>query len=226
LEGVAILSEFAPDLVERTDLWEMIGSRLRYAIISRELGSGEHLREAPLAKRFGVSRVPVREALIRLEHEGLVRIEPRRGVFVVGMSIGDIRELYDVRTLLEARGARLAAEAKEAASIEKLEQIMEQFSRDAWSGNSEALAKSDISFHREVMAASGHKRLVSTWEPMSGVIQTLLMLTNERSNRSRILSAHGPLLTAIASGDAQGAETATLECLANGLENIQAMWPN
>lgn len=225
-DGGSLLSEFAPDLVERVDLWQIIVSRLRYAIIGRELKPGEHLREWPLAKQFGVSRVPVREAFIRLEHEGLVRGEPRRGVFVIGMSMTDIRQLYEVRALLEVRGARLAAESADPASIEKLERILEQFSREAWRGDSEALAAIDIAFHREVMSASQHRRLLSTWEPLSGVIHTLLTLTNERSNSSRILAAHGPLVTAIASGDVEKAERATLEYLANGMKNAEAMWPD
>jgi GntR family transcriptional regulator, gluconate operon transcriptional repressor len=216
--------EFTPDLVERADLWQIVLSRLRYAIISRQLKPGEHLRERRLADRLGVSRVPVREAIIRLAHEGLVRGEPRRGAFVIGMSVADIRELYDVRALLEVRGARLAAEARSPASADKLEQIIEEFGRDAAPRDSEALAEIDIAFHRAVMEASQNRRLVSTWEQMSGIIQTLLMLTNERSNLSRILSAHGPLVTAIASGDAERAETATLEYLANGLINAEALW--
>lgn len=220
------MSDFAPEVVERADLWQIIASRLRYAIISRQLKPGEHLREFPLAEQFGVSRVPVREALIRLEHEGLVRGEPRRGAFVIGMTMDDIRELYDVRAVLEVRGARLAAEAKDPTSIEKLQGIIKQFGRDAKRGDSETLAAIDIGLHREVMAASMHRRLLSTWEPMSGIIQTLLTLTNERSSVSKILSAHNPLVTAIASGDADTAESATLEYLANGLKNAQDIWPD
>jgi GntR family transcriptional regulator of gluconate operon len=220
------MSDFAPDAVERADLWQIIASRLRYAIIGRELKPGEHLREFPLAERFGVSRVPVREALIRLEHEGLVRGEPRRGAFVIGMSMQDIRELYEIRELLEVRGARLAAEARDADSIARLERIMKQFAREAKPTDSERLAAVDLAFHREVMTASLHRRLVSTWEPMSGVIQTLLTLTNERSSRRKILSAHSPLVTAIADGDADTAERETREYLANGLKSAQAIWPD
>jgi GntR family transcriptional regulator of gluconate operon len=219
-----LFSDFAPDVVERADLWQIVASRLRYAIISRQLKPGEHLRELPLANRFGVSRVPVREALIRLEHEGLVRGEPRRGAFVVGMTLADIRELYEVRAILEVRGARLAAEAAAPENLANLRRITQDFRVEADRGDSESLAGVDIAFHREVMTAAHHRRLLATWEPLSGIIQTLLTLTNERSTQSKILSAHSPLASAIILGDADAAEAATLKTLDEGMKNAELIW--
>jgi GntR family transcriptional regulator of gluconate operon len=218
------LSEFAPEIVERADLWQILAGRLRYAIISREFKPGQHLPELTLAERFGVSRVPIREALIRLDHEGLVRAEPRRGAFVVGMSLADIRELYEVRAILEVRGAQMAASAATPDNIASLRHIIQRFNTEGKGGDSQALAAVDIAFHREVMAAAHHRRLLATWDPLSGMIQTLLTLTNERSNKSRILSAHRPLATAIAAGDAIAAEKATLTSLAGGMRNAERMW--
>jgi GntR family transcriptional regulator of gluconate operon len=219
-----LFSDFAPDVVERADLWQIVASRLRYAIISRQLKPGEHLRELPLANRFGVSRVPVREALIRLEHEGLVRGEPRRGAFVVGMTLADIRELYEVRAILEVRGARLAAEGAAPENLANLRRITQDFRVEADRGDSESLAAVDIAFHREVMTAAHHRRLLATWEPLSGIIQTLLTLTNERSTQSKILSAHSPLASAIILGDAAAAEAATLKTLDEGMKNAELIW--
>ena len=219
-----MFSDFAPDVVERADLWQIVASRLRYAIISRQLKPGEHLRELPLANRFGVSRVPVREALIRLEHEGLVRGEPRRGAFVVGMTLADIRELYEVRAILEVRGARLAAEGAAPENLANLRRITQDFRVEADRGDSESLAGVDIAFHREVMTAAHHRRLLATWEPLSGIIQTLLTLTNERSTQSKILSAHSPLASAIILGDAAAAEAATLKTLEEGVQNAELIW--
>jgi len=219
-----LFSDFAPDVVERADLWQIVASRLRYAIISRQLKPGEHLRELPLANRFGVSRVPVREALIRLEHEGLVRGEPRRGAFVVGMTLADIRELYEVRAILEVRGARLAAEGAAPENLANLRRITQDFRVEADRGDSESLAGVDIAFHREVMTAAHHRRLLATWEPLSGIIQTLLTLTNERSTQYKILSAHSPLASAIILGDAAAAEAATLKTLDEGMKNAELIW--
>jgi DNA-binding GntR family transcriptional regulator len=215
------LPEFAPEALERADLWELVASRLRYAIISGELEPGEHLRELPLAQRFGVSRVPVREALIRLTHEGLVRGEPRRGAFVIGMSLADIRELYDVREVLEVHASRLACRAATADDIASLRSLIRDFNRQSKSGNSEALAAVDIAFHRAIIAAAHHGRLQATWEPLSGIIETLLTLTNAHSTHTRIMSAHRPLADAIAAGDLAAAEVTTRESLAEGLRNAE-----
>lgn len=216
--------DFTPEMVDRADLWQLVAARLRYAIIGRQLRPREHLPELALAERFGVSRVPVREALIRLEHEGLVRGEPRRGAFVVGMSLADIRELYDVRAVLEGRGARLAAAAATQDDVVKIQNLTQELSAAAKRGESEPLAAIDIAFHREVMAASHHRRLLATWEPLSGIIQTLLHLTNERSTQSNIVSAHSPLAKAITSGDSDAAERMTLQCLSEGMKNAEQIW--
>ena len=74
-----MLERFVPEQRRRTDLWEFVASQLRRAIITRELAPGVHLNEPLLAQKFGMSRVPVLEALARLEQEGLVRSEPGRG---------------------------------------------------------------------------------------------------------------------------------------------------
>jgi DNA-binding GntR family transcriptional regulator len=211
-------------VIERADLWQTIAARLRYSIIGREFKPRQHLPEPALAQRFGVSRVPVREALIRLEQEGLVRAEPRRGAFVVGMTLADMRELYEVRALLEVRGARLAANGASPEDVAKIRGLIPEFGAVSKRGDSEHLATVDIAFHRTVMTAAHHRRLLATWEPLSGVIQTLLTLTNERGSSSHIVTAHRRLATAIASGDPDAAESATLKILSEGLGNAELRW--
>jgi GntR family transcriptional regulator, gluconate operon transcriptional repressor len=218
------LSSSSSEVIERADLWQTVAARLRYAIIGREFKPRQHLPEPALAQRFGVSRVPVREALIRLEQEGLVRAEPRRGAFVVGMSLADMRELYEVRALLEVRGARLAANTATPEDVTNIRSLIRDFGTVTKRGDSEALAATDIAFHRSVMTAAHHRRLLSTWEPLSGVIQTLLTLTNERGTSSHIVSAHRRLATAISSGDPDAAESVTLKMLSEGLANAELTW--
>jgi DNA-binding GntR family transcriptional regulator len=140
------------------------------------------------------------------------------------MSLADILELYEVRKLLEVRGAQLAAKAANPENIESLRRIMRNFGQEAKRGDSESVAAMDIAFHREVMASAHHARLLATWEPLSGIIQTVLTLTNERSSKSQILSAHRPLTTAIASGDVAAAEKTTLKYLDEGIKNAELMW--
>ena len=86
-----------------------VSEELREAILSGEFGPGERLRTASLAKRFGSSRTPVREALVQLEGEGLVDIEPRRGALVRSFASSDLIDLYEIRALLEPAAAARAA---------------------------------------------------------------------------------------------------------------------
>lgn len=99
--------------------------RLRDAIISGELAPDEPLSEAALAQRFDVSRTPVREALARLASDGLVRNIPNRGSRVAGISLSDVRELFQMREVLEGLAARLAAQNRD--DLGELERLMEQF---------------------------------------------------------------------------------------------------
>src|SRR5438874_13166497 len=97
---------FDPGLAPRQALWESIVAALRRAIILGELQPGLHLEEPALAEKFGVSRIPVREALTRLAHEGLVRLEPRRGAFVGGVTSDDVHDLFELRRLVEIYAIR------------------------------------------------------------------------------------------------------------------------
>ncbi|GAB4125268.1 MAG: GntR family transcriptional regulator [Roseiflexaceae bacterium] len=100
-----------------------IVERLRDLILSGELAPGSRVDQADLAQRFGVSIVPVREALARLQSSGLVRIVPHRGVFVEDLSSDELVDIYTVRELLEEHAARLAAKNLTDADIALLEQL-------------------------------------------------------------------------------------------------------
>ncbi len=94
------------DAPTHTALWETVAFGLRQAVSRGDLLPGLHLEEPALADRFEVSRSSVREALSQLAHEGLVHIEPRRGAFVVGLTEAAIRDIYELRLLLEMHSAR------------------------------------------------------------------------------------------------------------------------
>ncbi|HTN98462.1 MAG TPA: GntR family transcriptional regulator, partial [Nordella sp.] len=82
---------------------------LRRRILDGEFAAGAQLRQDSLAKEFGVSRIPIREALLQLDAEGLVKILPHRGAVVSELSVAEIKELFDLRALLEPRLLRLSA---------------------------------------------------------------------------------------------------------------------
>jgi GntR family transcriptional regulator, gluconate operon transcriptional repressor len=222
-----MLSEFTPSTARRADLWEIVVASLRRAIIIGELAPGLHLQEPLLAQKFGVSRVPVREALIRLEHEGLVRSEPRRGAFVVGMTLTQIREVYDMRRLLEVHAARLAAERTTPADGERLQGWVDAMARALHQGQTDALAEADSGLHRETIIVAGHRRLLAAWEPLAGVITTLLTLTNKLSrDKDTIIPLHQALVDALVRHDPDAAEAITGPLLNNGEQLVLDLWPN
>src|SRR6185312_14590413 len=108
------------EIVQSEALWERVVAALRRAIIVGELEPGSHLKEPVLAARFGVSRLPIREAIAQLDHEGLVRIEPRRGAFVIGLTEHDISDIYECRLMLELAAVRRAAPRIDADGIADL----------------------------------------------------------------------------------------------------------
>ena len=101
-------------------LRELVFESLREAIIQGKLGPGERLMEIQLAEEMGVSRTPVREAIRKLELEGLVVMIPRKGAYVAGLSLKDIADVFEIRRALEGLAAELASER---ATDEELEQM-------------------------------------------------------------------------------------------------------
>lgn len=102
---------------------ERIVEELRHAILEGVLRPGKRLRAETLASQFGSSRTPVREALLRLEVEGLVEVQPRRGAVVRPFDAADLLDLYEVRTLLEPYAAARAATRIDAAALERLKEL-------------------------------------------------------------------------------------------------------
>jgi DNA-binding GntR family transcriptional regulator len=95
--------------------------RLKQLILDQKVAPGAPLPEEELARTFGVSRTPIHEALVRLEKDRLVILQPWRGAFVRGMSMDDVQELYQIREALEGMAARLAAEMLDEESLNQLE---------------------------------------------------------------------------------------------------------
>lgn len=217
-----MLDHFAPQIAQHSDLWEVVAAGIRWAIITGELEPGLHLQEPLLAQKFGVSRVPVREALTQLEHEGLVRSEPRRGAFVVGFGVADVQEIYEMRQFIEVHAGRLAAECVTSDDITRLQRFIDQMSQAIQNGQSHSVAEPDIAFHREIIIISGRRRLLSAWEPIAGVVSTLLKITNlSHPDMAMALASHRAIVNALVDHDPTAAEAAIRRHLFNGETTMQ-----
>ncbi|MEM8754629.1 MAG: GntR family transcriptional regulator [Pseudomonadota bacterium] len=197
-----------PDDDER-DLHE----RIMAAIDRGEFPPGGRLLETELAARFGVSRTPVREALRRLETQGVVTHEPRKGAVVATLDYDQLGELYAVREVMEGLAARLAARHASAAEIQLLRDMI---AADREIVEPKAMAQANKRFHRQLHLASHNRYLNQTLEP---VRRSMALLTKTTfASKGRIESSndeHERIVDAIAARDEDAADDAARVHIAN-----------
>jgi DNA-binding GntR family transcriptional regulator len=210
------------ETVQAEALWERVVAALRRAIVMGELVPGSHLKEPLLAQRFGVSRLPVREAIAPLDREGLVRIEPRRGAFVVGIAEQDIVDIYECRLMIELVAIRRTARIITEASIVALDALVAQMDEAVSTTQPQLLAASDMDFHRSIVTLSGNRALVKAWEPVAPLVQTILGISDTTCSSAELpeaVNGHRKIIRALAAHDVAAAE-ALLEVHLLGGQNL------
>lgn len=146
-----------PDFMDATE-------RLRHLILIGKYGPGQRLREEELANDLTVSRTPVRQALMKLEAEGMVEIVPRRGATVCSFSVNEVWQIYDLRAVLEGHAARRAARRIHERDLGNMRKAIEEFEQYEFGGHDQEqqvrwLVKCNQEFHGSVVAASGNQKL-------------------------------------------------------------------
>ncbi len=180
---------------------------LREAILGGRLQPGQRLVEADIARQMATSRSPVREAVRKLEHEGMVEYVPRRGTIVVGLSHDDVADAYRLRAHLEAYGARLAATQASEGQLARLLEMIERMRRSAAANELEGLVAADVEFHRLVCEASGSRRLLQAWETLNPARWTRVSgLRATDLSLEQIAERHWPILAALQSHKPDHAE--------------------
>ncbi len=140
-------------------LRDIVFEHLRTAIITGALRPGERLMELQLAEDMGVSRTPVREAIRKLELEGLVSMVARRGAYVSDLSIRDIAETFEVRAALESLAAGLATERIVPEELEQLERVLVEIGACEQRDDIERMVELDEEFHALLFAATRNSKL-------------------------------------------------------------------
>jgi len=198
-------------------LWEGVAAELRRAIIYGELPAGLHLEEPSLARKFGISRVPVREAIARLEREGLVRIEPRRGAFVVGFAEDDVGNVYGCRRLIELASVRRAAARVQASGLARLRALADRMDDAVRRRRSELMAEPDVEYHRQLVSLAENRFLLGAWEPLAGLVTAMLEITDTTyDNLPVAVASHREIVDALEGHDADRAERLLAEHLREG----------
>ena len=145
---------------EYLPLRDVVFNTLRDAILKGELEPGERLMEIQLAERLGVSRTPIREAIRKLELEGLVLMIPRKGAEVAKISEKSLRDVLEVRRSLEELAAELACQRMDAEALKDLEDAQKAFIQAVKSGETMTMAEADEHFHDVIYMGTGNTRLV------------------------------------------------------------------
>jgi DNA-binding GntR family transcriptional regulator len=175
-------------------------------VIKAELRPGQHLVETDLARQLGVSRQPVREALHRLEAEGWVDLRPSQGAFVHVPTELEVDELLNVRELLEAETARLAARSTDPGKHDRLRAIWEEGHAAAASEDVNRAVAANNAFHAEIAAIAGNSVLADLADVVARRVRWYYRLVAPARGHGS-WAEHAELMDAIVAGDAERATT-------------------
>jgi DNA-binding GntR family transcriptional regulator len=195
---------FRPNL--RSEIYDI----LKELIVTWQVRPGEKINEEALAKSMGVSRTPIREALCRLENEGLVSMIPRRGAYVIQLSEEKVIETLQVRGVLEGLVARLAAEKMDQSALENIKGVLDPLLAEQKPDDRPLdYTAGDIAFHAMVLDASKNDMLRSMMDIVNVHLQLIRLRTVMLPGRAKkTVREHYEVLEAIERTDPDGAEEA------------------
>lgn len=186
---------------------ERVLAMLRQDIIGGRLRPGDRLVERELADRFGVSRVPVREAIRALLAEGFVTFETPRRAVVRTLTRADVTELFELREALEVYATGLAAERATRDDLAHLEELLDLAARATRDDEAEAITDVNTRFHDRLLAMAGNSLLITVMQPVDG---RLRWLTRRNEEWVQQLDEHRELYDAVAGGDPERARAVAL----------------
>ncbi len=176
---------------------------LRAAIVAGRVAPGARLVQEDLAKRYGVSRIPLREALRTLEGEGLVVMEHNRGAFCRPLEATDIADLYALRAALEHVATRVAAEHRVDVRVQTARRA-QSAARAMQRGDLRTLIKLDAEFHRSIALGTKNEHIVralASYWPL--IMRAMHLFLSVRRYRAEVWAEHAAIAEAIAAGDVE-----------------------
>jgi DNA-binding GntR family transcriptional regulator len=214
-----------PQADDPETLSETVFRRIQCAIIQGDIAPGSKISEPELARTYGISRGPLREAIHRLEGQRLLVRVPHVGARVVSLSHGELIELYEIRESLEGMACRLAAERMSAEEIQELRGVLETHERDAafQAGFGYYQQEGDFDFHYRIIQGSGNRTLT---QMLCGDLYQLVRMYriqfSATPNRPRqAFAEHHRILDAIAERDGELAELLMRRHIAASKRNIE-----
>ena len=215
--------------IESQNLRDRIYEIIRDMILHRELEPGEKIIEEEMAERIGVSRTPLREALLRLETDGIVKFIPRRGAFVRRQNKQKIIEVLEVREVLEGLVARLAAQKMDSQNLSRLRACLERINETQDTDDQLIrFTHADEEFHSILLDACGSGMLQNMMSTVNTNLKFIRLRTAVIPGRARrTVAEHYPIMEAIAKKDDRQAERLMRVHIASvtkyALKNIEKM---
>lgn len=206
-------------------LKENVIDAIRQSIIDGELAPGTELNQAQIAEKLGVSRGPVREALGRLEQEGLISVTAYKRVFITPLDRRYVEELYSVRAALETMALERSIERMTAADLEKLEQIVADMRSAARDNKQQLLVNLDLSFHEQIVVMADHKLATTLWQQLAvGVKRCIRTQHSSYTILDEAVGTHPTIVTAITDRDKVAAVQILREHITESAEEIIRGW--
>ncbi|MFD7434912.1 GntR family transcriptional regulator [Streptomyces sp. NPDC059861] len=185
---------------------DRVYTHVKQGVLDRRYEGGTLLTEGELADAVGVSRTPVREALLRLEAEGLIKLYPKKGALVLPVSAQEIADVVETRLLVEEHAARKAVPAP-SGLIVRLEELLEQQREQAAAGDLAAAAVTDRSFHAEIVRSGGNEILSRLYDQLRDrqLRMGVAVMHSHPDRIAKTLAEHQHILDALRSGDPDAA---------------------
>lgn len=203
-------NNFTVNMNEFLPLRDVVFNTLRKAILTGELKPGERLMEIHLANKLGVSRTPIREAIRKLELEGLVIMIPRRGAEVAQITEKSLKDVLEVRRALDALCVELACDRISEQETEQLKKACDEFELATRNGDATTIAAADVALHDIIVQATRNQRLIQLINNLSEqMYRYRFEYIKDESRHENLVDEHRMIYESILHGDKQRAAEAS-----------------
>ena len=212
--------------ITRSVLSEQVKGRLLQAILDGRYPPGARIVETRVAKEFGTSQAPVREALRDLEALGVVETAPFKGARVRQPSTAELLEAFEVRAILEGHGAVLAIENISEKEISRLAELTDEMRSAAIAGDPYREATADTEFHRLIMHHSGNATLERVWGTLEPFLRTYITIVSPGLDRRAVADRHEPIIEALRRANPELIEEAFRVHFEEAALALAEVWPH
>ncbi len=206
---------------EYLPLRDVVFKTLRQAILKGDMEPGERLMEITLANKLGVSRTPIREAIRKLELEGLVHMVPRKGAIVASISEKDMKDVLEVRVTLEELAVKLAIQNMEEPDIDQLRRAAKKFESAVIARDIVDIVEADVMFHDVIYNRTNNGRLIQIINNLrEQMYRYRLEYVKDARTHSILISEHQDIIKALEKRDVDEAKNAVRQHIVNQEKGI------